>query len=94
MSNDKKFLSFGTEVPDDQTVLGIEFTGRTIAACIFLCRGRGCSASAKECIGLVAFITILPVAGTCMAGLPADLPVLFRILHNTHIRFHKKRITS
>jgi len=29
-------LSFGTEVPDDEAVLRIEFTGRTIAADVFL----------------------------------------------------------
>ena len=36
ISNDKKNLSFGTEMPDDQTVLSIEFAGRTIAPGLFL----------------------------------------------------------
>jgi hypothetical protein len=75
-------------MPDNETVAGEELAGRAEAAFVFLYRGLGRSASAEEFPRRVSFKGILPVCRACMTGLPADLPVLFRILHTGRVRFH------
>ncbi len=75
-------------MPDGKIVLVEELAGRAETARLFLCRGRRHSACAEEHVGLIAFKGILLVARACPAVLPADLPVLFRILHNGRVAFH------
>jgi hypothetical protein len=87
-------LVFETEVPYDETVLRIQFTGRTIAVQLFLGGARCYSACAEEGIRLKFFKGILLIGRAYSAVLPAYLPVLFRVLHSTYIGFHRGGMVS
>ena len=83
----EKTLILHTEVPDDETVPGEELAGRAVAALLFPDRDRRHPACAEEFSRLVLPEGILQVTRAYMTGLPADLPVLFRILYPCRVRF-------
>lgn len=79
---------------NDKTMLRVQFAGRTITVQLFLGRGRRASACTEEYIRLIFFKGVMPAGRADSAVLPANLPVLFRILYNTHTGFHNGGIVS
>jgi len=70
------------EVSDTEMVLCEELAGRTETSDFFFVRARGVSACAEELGRLKFFKGMSLVIRAYCAVLPADLPVLFRILGN------------
>ena len=70
------------EVPDTEMVLREELAAQAETPDLFLIRARGISPCAEE-LGRLVFLKLMPlVIRANGAVLPADLPVLFRILGN------------
>ena len=78
----KKYLVRHAEVPDTEMVLCEDLAASTETPDLFLIRARGVSACAEELGRLVFFKGMGLVVRAYGAVLPADLPVLFRILGN------------
>jgi hypothetical protein len=87
-----QILAVNAEIPDTEVVFREQFAGQTETPNLFPFRACGPSPGAEKFGWLEFFKAMCLVVWANSAVLPADLPVLFRILGNIPGRVYHKKV--